>query len=68
MFFCKHKRVRCVHGDEINQTIRVFTFKRPVIARVVCLDCNKYLYKRELPEMCYYTKKEHWAWKNGDPL
>lgn len=54
---CKHENIRCIHGDEINQTARLF--RRPEIARVACLDCYKYLYNKEYPEICSETGLSH---------
>jgi hypothetical protein len=45
---CDHKRVMCIHGDEINATSG---------KRGRCLDCPKYL--QGLPDYCYYTKELH---------
>jgi hypothetical protein len=53
LFFCKHPRTRCIHGDEI-------------IARnwrrVCCLDCGAAI-DGHLPEYCYYTKEQHYSFR-----
>lgn len=48
--FCKHRNVRCVHGDEII---------RRNWRRVACLDCDASL-ARGLPPYCHTTRKLHW--------
>lgn len=64
---CKHERVRCIHGDEINSTGRAW--RHPSIARVRCLDCGRALYKMEMPEICSNTGTPHnprmWRHRNG---
>lgn len=55
--FCKHKNQRCIHGDEINQTIRAW-FK-PTLARARCLDCGKALYDVPIPKTCFYGPMIH---------
>lgn len=57
---CKHKNIRCLHGDEIYQTLR--PIRRPEIARVRCVDCGKALYNVELPYVCTVTKTPHDPW------
>ncbi|GAB3125844.1 hypothetical protein HNR05_000969 [Leifsonia psychrotolerans] len=47
--FCKHRHVRCVHGDEI--IARGFR-------RVACLDCDGSL-EGPLPQFCYVTGEYH---------
>lgn len=48
-FFCKHRRTRCVHGDEII---------RRNFRRIACLDCERSL-KGPLPAYCYVTGDLH---------
>lgn len=55
---CKHVSVRCVHGDEINDTLR---FWHPNFARAKCLKCGRYMYHMELPYLCQYTGAPHYA-------
>ncbi len=56
MWTCKHENVRCIHGDEINNTGRL---RPPYIARCACKDCGKYLYWREMPDICTNTGTPH---------
>lgn len=46
---CRHERVRCIHGDEINQYHG---------RRVLCLDCGEALLT-PMPRICWYTGKPH---------
>lgn len=57
LFFCKHEHVRCIHGDEVWQTMRAF--HKFSLARVRCIDCGRALYKRPLLEICSYTGRSH---------
>lgn len=59
--FCKHHRVRCVHGNEFLSTTR--PNKSPTHAYSRCMDCDKYLYNAMIPEICFFTKREH-DWVN----
>ena len=52
---CKHDRVRCIHGDEINHANG---------RRVRCLDCERAL-SWELPERCFVTGKAHGGTKEA---
>jgi hypothetical protein len=45
---CEHKRLRCLHGDEIV----TYNWQRSA-----CLDC--FALFPDLPEYCYYTKDKH---------
>lgn len=49
---CDHKRVRCIHGDEI---------RAKGWHRAACLDC--FALFEELPPYCYYTKELHDSFK-----
>lgn len=55
--FCKHEHVRCIHGDEINNTMRVW--RTPSYARVRCLDCGRALYTWPLPKSCLLPNIYH---------
>lgn len=53
---CKHKHVRCTHGDEIiGRNFR----------RRVCMVCGRSL-KGPLPSMCYFTGGFHHVVKEQD--
>ena len=56
---CSHTNVRCIHGQEIESTTRWRLWRRSTIARVRCLDCEKPLYDREMPDLCSATNKSH---------
>lgn len=47
---CKHKKVRCTHGDEI-----IARWYR----RRVCMVCGHSL-RGDLPKECFFTGKDHW--------
>lgn len=52
---CKHKRARCIHGDEGWARMKVYTlrwWKEPVVRRQSCLDCGRAL---DLPAICVVT-------------
>lgn len=49
VFFCKHERLRCIHGDEI--IARKFR-------RCACLDCGKSL-DWPMPDVCFFTGLPH---------
>jgi hypothetical protein len=53
-----HSHVRCVHGDEINQSARYLGNQ---FARAACVRCGKYLYHIDLPYMCDYTGTPHFS-------
>lgn len=43
---CSHYHTRCLHGDEILYRMKMFFFrfwKEDIVARQVCMDCNKTL-------------------------
>lgn len=63
---CKHENLRCVHGDEINQTGRMF--RRPEIARAACTDCGRYVYDKGLPEYCTTTGEPHWNMSSKEQM
>ena len=54
--FCWHKNVRCVHYNE-----RADMYYRIKAGKVVvfCMDCETYLVRKNYPELCFLTKKEH---------
>lgn len=55
---CVHANVRCIHGDEINSTIRAW--RKPTLARVRCRDCGRALYDVwPMPDPCFYTGEPH---------
>lgn len=54
--WCRHHRVRCVHGDEIIGRLG---------ARVACRDCGKSLHDRPLPYLCFFTGKPHFSREDG---
>ena len=66
LFFnrCKHRNIRCLHGDEVWNTMRAW--RRPEIARTRCVDCGKALYNVELPDICTVTNTEHDPWRRND--
>lgn len=47
--WCDHLRVRCVHGDEVNDRGG---------RRRVCMICGRSL-KGPLPRVCFFTGEEH---------
>ena len=51
---CAHRRVRCVHGEEVLATLDWMGH----VKRVACLDCDRYL-NWGLPKICTTTGKEH---------
>ena len=53
---CRHERVRCVHGDEINWR------SGRVTVRAACLDCDASLPKLDLPAICHYNGEAHDAY------
>ena len=56
---CLHARVRCIHGDEINQAMTLLDawLNRPY-RRARCLDCGKALL-HGLPATCTVTGLAH---------
>lgn len=56
---CKHVNVRCVHGDEVNESVRAF--RSPAFARAKCQKCGKYMYNMELPYLCIFTGRPHYS-------
>ena len=51
---CRHRKTRCVHGDEVWDRMSMFG----TIRRQVCLDCGKTL-DRGLPQTCTVTGGMH---------
>lgn len=56
---CPHDRVRCIHGDEINQAMTYLDALTGAPARRArCLDCGRALIQ-DLPEPCTFTGVPH---------
>lgn len=49
---CHHKNTRIIYGDEILNTIRAF--RKPMIARIRCVDCGKALYDVDMTDQPNY--------------
>ena len=54
---CDHPDIRCVHGDEINNSSKGFF--RVKFARARCVTCESYLYDHDLPLVCTVTGRSH---------
>lgn len=68
---CPHNDIRCVHGDEIQNSAKGFF--RVKIARARCVDCASYLYDHDLPEICtetgsphYSVRRSRWSWTSKE--
>jgi hypothetical protein len=59
---CSHLHTRCLHGDEINQWIKVYIlrfWKQEVVRRQSCLNCGIAL---DRPAICTATGEDLHEW------
>lgn len=64
---CPHLRTRCLHGDEINARMKVYTFrfwKETEHPRQVCRDCGRGLNRLAI---CTSTREDLHEWEGPWP-